>query len=1214
MQTREQQKGRTVGSVLLPVLTVLLVGIIIGVSIFTVRALGETMESEGDGFRLTDKTFTAAEGFVYSADVRFTDGQAAGLVFGAEESAHYWVFNIDRKDNRVKLMYFAPDGAGDMAAQVLREAPFIGTDTMTDADRALVNPKVAALDSVHLKVIVTPGADGAVYAEFYADGIRRFRTTYTDDDVIDLNTLAAGVTYLGGALGYNTYASRVTFEDVAVGKSDYTYYTELYRQQYHFSQFAHWNNDPNGLVYYDGYYHLYYQQHPYSNYWSDMYWGHARSRDLLHWELLPICLFPNEGTEGLGEGNGYAWSGSAMVYHRGTSAAVDAENWFPRGNGDGLMIFYTRDGARQDQVIATSDDGGFSWTRRVLIPQTTATSDIGITDGKTDCRDPKVFSLEKDAGGNTTRWGMVLTGQATNRIWFLKSTDLLHWEYAGGFTMSRPECPDIATLTLSGTSYEVMTFTARKYIVGHIRYNTENGQVELSDPDGTVITDGDAYAKTMDFGPDSYATQTYFIDDTASAYFGRTVSVSWFSGVPGASEAIESGALAAARGRWNGGGFTIPVVWGLKDENGILLLTQTPITRDSADFSALRTELLRKSHLTLNADAQNPLAGVAGRALEIALTLDNPSGAPIAIRVNMNAKEYVEVGWTAETGYYVDRTHAGDAGLNLGNYAAKFTSGAVDSRRQSFYILVDQGGVEVFCEDFSRPFYLLAFSSPYATGASLSVGGEVTVEEMTVNRVAGVWRDGSVTDETVLYVDRTDVKLDRTLTTSCDVLGYTATGADITWEIVSGDEYITLTRTDEGVTVTSKAKGTAVVRATSGNASRDITVTVSDGSIETDLPIVPDGRYSGNWYFTEAGLVGETTAGDGFLLLGASGSDFIYTASLDMGSGAAAALVFRAKADMSDYLIANYDKNGNVVKLWSPRGEIARVEVGGVNASALVLKVRANGRNIRIYLNGNEVINTTIGEEEPTEGLFGLNVCATRAVFRSLTLFEEAMTWNGGALAVRGDVSQTVWRLSNRTLGNTAVSPNFYTSDGRTLTLSPEYLASLPVGVYAFTAVGTMSSYDFTVTVTEPQHTPLAGNASAEAGTNLTVSLGGRRPATVLLDGAPLPAEAYTVRGDLLTVSAAYLTAGEHTLTLDDESISIRIYPGATTTVGAKKDHSTPGTDKNGGARVGLIVGLAVGGAALVAGGAVAVTLLIKKKKRTQTSASDTDGEPEEKE
>ena len=527
MQTREQQKGRTVGSILLPVLTVLLVGIIIGVSIFTTRALGETMESEGDGFRLTDKTFTAAEGFVYSADVKFTDGQAAGLVFGAAEGTHYWVFNIDRRDNRVKLMYFAPDEAGNMTAQVLREAPFIGTDTMTDADRSLVSPKVATLNSVHLKAVITPDESGAVYAEFYADGIRRFRTTYTDDDVIDLNTLAEGVTYEGGALGYNTYASRVAFEEVAIGKSDYTYYTELYRQQYHFSQYAHWNNDPNGLVYYDGYYHLYYQQHPYSNYWSDMYWGHARSRDLLHWELLPICLFPNEGTEGLGEGNGYAWSGSAMVYHRGTSAAVDAENWFPKGDGDGLMIFYTRDGARQDQVIATSDDGGFSWTRRVLIPQTTATSDIGITDGKTDCRDPKVFSLEKDAGGNTTRWGMVLTGQATNRIWFLKSTDLLHWEYAGGFTMPRPECPDIATLTLSGTSYEVMTFTARKYIVGHIRYNAENGQIELTAPDGTVITDGDAYAKTMDFGPDSYATQTYFIDDTSSAYFGKTAKRQW---------------------------------------------------------------------------------------------------------------------------------------------------------------------------------------------------------------------------------------------------------------------------------------------------------------------------------------------------------------------------------------------------------------------------------------------------------------------------------------------------------------------------------------------------------------------------------------------------------------------------------------------------------------------------------------------------------------
>lgn len=117
-------------------------------------------------------------------------------------------------------------------------------------------------------------------------------------------------------------------------------------------------------------------------------------------------------------------------------------------------------------------------------------------------------------------------------------------------------------------------------------------------------------------------------------------------------------------------------------------------------------------------------------------------------------------------------------------------------------------------------------------------------------------------------------------------------------------------------------------------------------------------------------------------------------------------------------------------------------------------------------------------------------------------------------------------------------------------------------------------------------------------------------PTSVLLDGASLPADAYTIRGDLLTVSAAYLTTGEHTLTLDDESISVSIYPGATTTVGTKKNDSDSVADQ-GSAKVGLIVGLAVGGTVALTGAGVAVTLLLKKK-RTQSSASEPDEETKE--
>ena len=378
-----------------------------------------TMESSADKFKLSETKYEVDEKFVYTATASFERGVASGLVFGAENGSHYWVFNVDRESNRVKLIYFTVSDGKTSAVELLTDY-FIGNDKMTDSERRLVGSKVATVDKVQLKVVITPEDDG-VYAEFYADNIRRFGI----DNVIDLNKLEnlpdESAIYQGGSIGFNCFNSKVTFSDIYNGKSDYSYYTELYRNQYHFSQYAHWNNDPNGLVYYDGYYHMFYQHHPYSNYWSDMYWGHARSTDLVHWELLPICLFPDEDW---GSGTGFMWSGTAYEYRKGDSDVIDKLNWFPEGGGNGLIAFYTRDGGMQDQMIMSSDDGGMTWTKRKMIPQTLATGQDGIFH-KVACRDPKIFPVATDENGKTTAWGMVITGQQENRVWFLKSTNLL---------------------------------------------------------------------------------------------------------------------------------------------------------------------------------------------------------------------------------------------------------------------------------------------------------------------------------------------------------------------------------------------------------------------------------------------------------------------------------------------------------------------------------------------------------------------------------------------------------------------------------------------------------------------------------------------------------------------------------------------------------------------------------------------------------------------
>ncbi|MBR4836175.1 MAG: hypothetical protein IKU99_04095, partial [Clostridia bacterium] len=614
-----------------------------------------TMESSIDKFELLDKAYEATESFVYTATASFERGVASGLAFGAEDGSHYWVFNIDREANLVKLLYFTIEGGKTTATELLTDY-FIGNDKMTESEKRLVNPKVATIDKVQLKVVITPEEDG-VYAEFYADNIRRFGI----DNVIDLNSFE-DVSYEGGKIGFNCFNSKIKFTDIFYGVSDYSYYTELYRNQYHFSQYAHWNNDPNGLVYYDGYYHLFYQHHPYSNYWSDMYWGHARSKDLAHWELLPIALFPDEDW---GSGVGLMWSGTAYEYRPGDSAAIDALNWFPNGEGRGLIAFYTRDGGMQDQMIMSSDDGGMTWTKRKLIPQTVATAPDGIYH-KVACRDPKVFPVETK-NGKTTVWGMAVTGQQENRVWFMKSQNLLDWEYAGQFNADVPECPEVVTLTADdGKTYTVISLSGREYIVGKIVY--DGNRITYTDKDGGAIDKSDF--QRMDFGTDSYATQTFSIRDTDSDYFGKVVAISWYAGVPADTD---SGIYANARKVWNGSGMTIPVVWGLASEGRGYILTQTPVVKDSTAFT--KDNLLTIENQKLDATSENILKDVNTHVFEMLLSIDNPNHEAISIKINLSDNEYTEIGWNADEGYFVDRRFTSSAGLNIKDYPFRYTSG-----------------------------------------------------------------------------------------------------------------------------------------------------------------------------------------------------------------------------------------------------------------------------------------------------------------------------------------------------------------------------------------------------------------------------------------------------------------------------------------------------------------------------------------------------------
>ena len=238
-------------------------------------------------------------------------------------------------------------------------------------------------------------------------------------------------------------------------------YREAFRPQWHFTTRRGWTNDPNGLLYYDGEYHLFYQHNPYESEWENMHWGHAVSADLIHWEELPDALRPDR--------HGAVFSGSTVVDYENTAG-------FNRDTTPAIVAAYTADTPdRQVQCIAYSLDKGRTWTRYRGNPVVNSKEQWGSK----DTRDPRIF--RHDA---TNRWVMALNERDGHSIY--TSSDLKNWQYESHIT-GFWECPDLFELPVDGNprntrwvmygasgTYMIGRFDGRQFIPesGKYRYTT----------------------------------------------------------------------------------------------------------------------------------------------------------------------------------------------------------------------------------------------------------------------------------------------------------------------------------------------------------------------------------------------------------------------------------------------------------------------------------------------------------------------------------------------------------------------------------------------------------------------------------------------------------------------------------------------------------------------------------------------------------------------
>jgi len=278
-------------------------------------------------------------------------------------------------------------------------------------------------------------------------------------------------------------------------------YNEKYRPQFHFTAKNGWLNDPNGLVFYKGEYHLFFQHNPFGTKWGNMTWGHAVGPDLVHWNQMENALLPDT--------MGTMFSGSAVV---------DWDNCTGLQKGDErtLVAFYTADGGTvtpkvsTTQCLAYSNDRGRTWAKYEKNPIITE-----ITPGN---RDPKVFKY-MDKGGKS-KWIMVLYvddgGQKSSHIhsiYFFSSDDLKKWTFLSK-TEGFYECPDFFELAIDGNQENkkwILIGADFKYMIGSfdgIKFIPETAKL------------------ICDFGQNYYAAQTY---SDIPEEDGRRIIIGWMN-------------------------------------------------------------------------------------------------------------------------------------------------------------------------------------------------------------------------------------------------------------------------------------------------------------------------------------------------------------------------------------------------------------------------------------------------------------------------------------------------------------------------------------------------------------------------------------------------------------------------------------------------------------------------------------------------------------
>lgn len=450
---------------------------------------------------------------------------------------------------------------------------------------------------------------------------------------------------------------------------------EQYRPQIHYTPAANWINDPNGLVYLDGTYHMFYQYNPSGNEWGNMSWGHATSTDLIHWTEQSVALTRDE----LGD----VFSGSCVV---------DANNTAGFG-ANAIIALYTANGDKQQQAMAYSTDGAKTFTRFSGNPV------IGNTT-ENDFRDPKVFWHNE-----SQQWIMALAMGWKYQVEFWGSKDLKSWSRLSSFSYSNAgcnrgqwECPDLMRMSYNGQDKWVLIVSVNpgapaggsgtQYFVGNF--------------DGTNFVAEDLdYPLWLDYGTDNYAGVTY------SNVGNRNILTGWMNNWNYCSLVPCSPWRSA---------MTLPRELKLIEYNGKPLLSSTIVPE---------IENIAQDWATVDGQFD------AGKAYELSTTLDLTTSSTISL--SNNAGEMLEIEYKASARRLIVKRN-GNTGVT--SFHSLFSVASVNApikvagNTTTLNIFVDQSSVEIFTEDGSTAVTCLVFPSEIYNTFNSSVSAETKVRKL----------------------------------------------------------------------------------------------------------------------------------------------------------------------------------------------------------------------------------------------------------------------------------------------------------------------------------------------------------------------------------------------------------------------------------------------------------------------------------------------------